>query len=108
MEEWKRLGPSYPAARVRPTTERNEVNKVTQLARRWGIFYAKRFGRREVRRTNIINKDGGPINPKKGDQRVFKDEGQRWDGNKFPLPPRRWRLMLHCRAKGEAAKGLVA
>ncbi len=68
---------------------------------------AKKFRRRAVRRTNKINEDGGPINPKKGDQRVLKDGGQRWDGNKFLLPPRRWQLMLRCRAEGEAAKGLV-
>ena len=27
---------------------------------------------------NKINEGGGPINPKKGDQRVLKDGGQRW------------------------------
>jgi hypothetical protein len=42
---------------------------------------------REVRRNNKINEEGGPINPKKGDQRVLEDVGQRWDGNKFLLPP---------------------
>jgi hypothetical protein len=40
----------------------------------------------EVRRNNKINEEGGPINPKKWDQRVLEDGGQRWDGNKFPLP----------------------
>jgi hypothetical protein len=43
MEEWKRLGPSYPAAQVRPTTERNEVNEVTQFFREVGEFLREAF-----------------------------------------------------------------
>jgi hypothetical protein len=43
MEEWKRLGLSYPAARVRPITERNEVNEVTRFVREVGEFLRKAF-----------------------------------------------------------------
>ncbi len=52
-------------------THNRKKTKSPNLSGRWGNFYAKRFGRREVPRTNIINKDGGPINPKKGGSTRF-------------------------------------
>ncbi len=37
--------------------------------------------------TDKIKEEGRPIHPKKGISSI-EDEGPRWDGNKFPLPPR--------------------
>jgi hypothetical protein len=37
------LGPLYQAVQVRPTTERNEVNKVTRFVREVGEFLRKAF-----------------------------------------------------------------
>ncbi len=54
-----------------------------------------------------INEEGVPINPMEGISEFLEMEGRGGiEINSLSLP-HRWRLMLHCQAKGKAAKGLV-
>ncbi len=54
-----------------------------------------------------INEEGVPINPMEGISEFLEMEGRGgMEINSLSLP-RRWCLMLRCRAKGEAAKGLI-
>ena len=54
-----------------------------------------------------INEEGVPINWMEGISEFLEMEGRGgMEINSLSLP-RRWCLMLHCRVKGKAAKGLV-
>jgi hypothetical protein len=63
--------------------------------------------RKKHGRTNKINEDGGPINPAEGISLFAGMEGKEGMGMNSLSLPRRWQLMLRCRAEGEAAKGLI-
>ncbi len=54
-----------------------------------------------------INEESVPINPMEGSSEFLEMEGRGGMGINSLSLPRRWRLMLRCQAKGEAAKGLV-
>jgi hypothetical protein len=54
-----------------------------------------------------INCEGGTINPMEGISVFAGMEGKGGMEINSAPPPRRWRLMLRYRAKGEAAKGLI-
>jgi hypothetical protein len=54
-----------------------------------------------------INEEGVPINPMEEISEFLEMEGRSGMGINYLSLPRRWQLMLHCQAKGKAAKGLV-
>jgi hypothetical protein len=54
-----------------------------------------------------INEEGVPINPMEGISEFLEMEGRGGIEINSLLLPHQWRLMLRCRAEGEAAKGLV-
>jgi hypothetical protein len=54
-----------------------------------------------------INEEGVPINPNEGISEFLEMEGRGGMGINSLSLPRQWCLMLHCQAKGEAAKGLI-
>jgi hypothetical protein len=60
------------------------------------------------RGNNKITEEGRVIDPKKGISSFLKMKGRFWMEINFHSFPRRWGLLLRCRAEGEAAaKGLV-
>jgi hypothetical protein len=54
-----------------------------------------------------INEEGVLINPMEGISEFLEMEGRGGMGINSLSLPRQWQLMLHCQAKGKAAKGLV-
>ncbi len=54
-----------------------------------------------------INEEGVPINPMEGISKFLEMEGRGGMVINSLSLPRRYQLMLHCRAEGEAAKGLI-
>jgi hypothetical protein len=54
-----------------------------------------------------INEEGVPINPMEGISEFSEMESRGGMGINSHTLPRQWRLMLRCRAEGEAAKGLI-
>jgi hypothetical protein len=54
-----------------------------------------------------INEEGVLINPMEGISEFLEMEGKGGMGINSLSLPHRWRLMLHCKAEGKAAQGLL-